>query len=92
MSHAWIQKSLSEKVQPQPDQVFLLSFFGGWGEGERIQLPPKADQRWPNIECRLDSFVIFQGIQTSTAKQPYKFVIFQGVWTPWTLFWSMHGF
>ena len=33
--------------------------------------------RWPNIECWLGSFVIFQGIRTSFAKKPYIFVIFQ---------------
>ena len=32
----------------------------------------------PNIECRLGSFVIFQGIWTSIAKKPYIFVIFHG--------------
>ena len=33
---------------------------------------------WPNIECWLGSFVIFQGIWTSIAKKPYIFVLFQG--------------
>ena len=33
---------------------------------------------WPNIECRLGSFVIFQGIWTKIAKNPYIVVIFQG--------------
>ena len=33
---------------------------------------------WPNIECWLGSFVIFQGIGNSIAKKPYNFVIFQG--------------
>ena len=33
----------------------------------------------PNIECWLDSFVIFQGIRTNiTNKKHYIFVIFQG--------------
>ena len=43
-------------------------------------------QRWPNIECWLGSFMIFQGFRTSKAKKPYNFVIFQGgggVWTPY---------
>ena len=31
---------------------------------------------WPNIECWLGGFVIFQGIRTSIAKKPYIFVIF----------------
>ena len=39
---------------------------------------------WPNIECLLSNFVIFQGIGTSIAKKPYIFVIFQGV-GPYTL-------
>ena len=30
------------------------------------------------FECWLGSFVIFQGIRTSIAKKPYRFVIFQG--------------
>ena len=30
----------------------------------------------------LGSFVIFQGIRTSSAKKPYIFAIFQGVQTP----------
>ena len=33
-----------------------------------------AGQWWPNIECWLGSFVIFQGIRTSIAKEPYSFV------------------
>ena len=37
------------------------------------------------------SFVIFQGIRTSIAKEPYIFVNFSrgggGVWTPCPLFW-----
>ena len=36
-----------------------------------------AGRWWPNIECWLGSFVIFQGIRTSIAKKPYIFVIFQ---------------
>ena len=37
-----------------------------------------AERWWPNIECWLGSFVIFQGIRTSIAKKPFIFVIFQG--------------
>ena len=37
-----------------------------------------AGHRWPNIECWLGSLVIFQGIQTSIARKPYIFVVFQG--------------
>ena len=33
---------------------------------------------WWGTECWLGSFVIFQGIQTSIAKKPNSFVIFQG--------------
>ena len=29
-------------------------------------------QAWPNIQCWLVSFVIFQGIRTSIAKEPYS--------------------
>ena len=35
-----------------------------------------------NIECWLGSLVLFQGIRTSIAMKPYRFVIFQGVWGP----------
>ena len=45
---------------------------------ERIQIALKAGhQSWPNIECWLGSFVFFQWIQTSIAKKPYVFLIFQ---------------
>ena len=37
-----------------------------------------AGRSWPNIECWLGSFVIFQGVRTSIAKKLYIFVIFQG--------------
>ena len=35
-----------------------------------------AGRRWPNIECWLGSFVIFQGIRTSITKKTYIFVVF----------------
>ena len=38
-----------------------------------------AGRWWPNIKCWFGSFVIFHGIQTSIAKKPFIFVIFQGV-------------
>ena len=44
----------------------------------RIQKVSLAGRWWPNIECWLGSFVIFQGVRTSIAKKPYIFVIFQG--------------
>ena len=33
---------------------------------------------WPKIECRLGSFVAFQGILTTIAMKPYIFMIFSG--------------
>ena len=33
---------------------------------------------WPNIECWLGSFVIFQGFRTSIAKKPYILWFFRG--------------
>ena len=51
--------------------------------GERIQIPLRAGHHRPASEtpfkCCLGSFVIFQGIRTSIAEEPYIFVIFQGV-------------
>ena len=41
-----------------------------------------AWRSWPNIECLLDSFVIFQGFQASIAKQHYICMIFQGALDP----------
>ena len=35
-----------------------------------------AGRWWPNIECWLDSFVIFQRIRNSIAKKPYIFFLF----------------
>ena len=61
--------------------------------GERILIPLKTGHHqpasetpfnllpgrlWPNIECWLCRFVIFYGILTTIAKEPYRFVIFQG--------------
>ena len=37
-----------------------------------------ASGQWPNIECWLCSFVDLQGIRSSIAKKPYRFVNFQG--------------
>ena len=70
-------------------------FLSWWGEGgskyhyEQAIMGPLAKRLlngvslacrwWPNVECWLGSFMIFQGIQTSIAKKPYIFVIFQGV-------------
>ena len=50
--------------------------------GSIIGPPAKrhSSGRWPNNECWLGSFVIFQGIGTSIAKKPYIIVIFQGGW------------
>ena len=87
--------------------MFSFSFFSWWGEGgnkcyyKRAIIGPPAKPHlngislvsrwWPNIECWLGSFVIFQGIGTSFAKKPYIFVIFQGggggVWTPCPPLW-----
>ena len=38
-------------------------------------VPPKMGQAyvWPNTECCLGSFVIYQGIQNSIAKKPLYF-------------------
>ena len=61
---------------------------------ERIQIPLKvghhrpasdvslADRWWPNIECWLGSFVIFQGFRNSIANELYSFAIFRGPWPP----------
>ena len=45
---------------------------------------------WPITECWLGSFVVLQGIQTSIAKRPYIFVIFQGSGPPIPLSGSAH--
>ena len=42
----------------------------------------KLPFKWPDIECWLGSFVIFQGIRTTIAKKSYIFVIFKGVGGP----------
>ena len=77
----------------------LITFFSWWGEvGSKYDykwatIGPPAKRHfngvsltfrwWPNIECGLGSFVIFQEIRTSIAKKPYIFCDFSGgVWTP----------
>ena len=63
------------------------STFDSFMREKRVQIPLKQGHHrpasetsfksrwWPNIECCLGSFVIFQGIRTSIAKEPYIFVI-----------------
>ena len=79
---------------PNLIDFFLKFSFSWWGNiGSKyhykwaIFCPPAkrhlngvllAGRWWPNIECWLGSFVVFQGIRTSIAKKPYIFVIFQG--------------
>ena len=73
------------------DNNFIFSFFFIREEGVVITLLAGHDRPasetpfkwrftgrpiWPNIECYLGSFVIFQGIQTSFAKKPYIFCDF----------------
>ena len=76
------------------DNVFCCCFFSWGGEEgskyhyKRDIIGPPAKRHlngvshacrcWPNIECWLGSFRIFQGIRTCIAKKPYIFVIFQG--------------
>ena len=56
-----------------------------------------AGRWWPNIECWLGTFVLFQGIQTSIAKKSYIFAVFQGrggggLLTPCPPFGSAHEY
>ena len=37
------------------------------GDREVIQIQLKAGRRWPNIECWLGSFAVFQGFRTSNS-------------------------
>ena len=68
---------------------FFFFFFGGGGglaekRGSKyhckqfLNSVSLACRLWPNMECWIGSFVIFQGIRTSIAKEPYIFVFYQG--------------
>ena len=72
--------------------LFIFLVWWGEEEGSKyhykwaiVGLPAKrhsngvslAGRWWPNIECWISSFVIFQGIQASIATKPFIFVIFQ---------------
>ena len=59
----------------------LRRFFFLDDEGERISVSLPG-QRWPNIECWLGCFVIFQAIRTSIAKKNYVLWFFREVPTP----------
>ena len=93
--HAQIQKVLSDGVQ------LWQRCFSSWGKVgskyhyKRAIIGPQGKHHlngvslayrwWPNIECWLRSFVVFQGIRTSIATKTYILMIFQrggGVWTP----------
>ena len=65
-----IQKKLSEGVQ--------LRAIIGPSAKRHLNGVSLACWWWPNIECWLGSFVIFQEIWTRNAEEPYIFVIFQG--------------
>ena len=53
--------------------------------GERIVIPLRMGHHWrfagepiwPNIDCLLGRFVIFQGIRTSIAKKTYSVLVFR---------------
>ena len=90
-THARIQKILSEGVLWQ---FFFCFVFSWWGVGgskyhyKRAIIGPPAKRHlngvshacwwWPNIECWLGGFVVFQGIWTRIAKKPYIFCDFSG--------------
>ena len=91
---------LGSFARGDPTLKFFCCFFSWWGEGGSkyhykraiIGLPLNGVLLalcwwWPNIDCWLDSFVIFQVIWTSIAKQRDIFVIFQGGPDPLSLFW-----
>ena len=91
MAKIWkIYESVAKITSPLSGLLFMniqVSALLSW-PGTTFLTPPPPQQTnsylygvvsWPNNECWLGSFVIFQGIQTSIAKKPYIFVIFQGV-------------
>ena len=87
-SHARIQKALSEGSNF--DNVFFSWLGEKWSKyhHKRAIIGPLAKRHlngvslacrcWPNIECWLGSFVIFQRIRTSIAKNPYILCSFRG--------------
>ena len=72
-------------VRGGPNVMGFFSVFlvdkGRKDQNTTISWPSFAHQLayrcWPNTECWLDSYVIFQGIRISIAKKRYIFVIFQ---------------
>ena len=88
LTHARIQTVLPEGVQLWQRFFKLMRGGGSKYHFKRAIIGPPAKRHlngvslacrcWPNIECWLGSFVIFQGIRTSIAKKPFIFVIFQG--------------
>ena len=97
--HARIQKVLSQGVQLW--KCFFIYIQGREDPNKyhykRAIIDPPAKRHlngvllagrwWPNIECWIGTFVIIKGIRTSFAKEPYIFVIFQGVRTPCPTIW-----
>ena len=82
--------------------TFFLSCFGDRGSkypykwviiGPTKRYVSLAGRCWPNMNCWLGSFVIFQGTRSIIEKKPYIFVIFRGrgVWTPVPHSGSTHG-
>ena len=81
------RKMLSERVQPLTKiffdegrkriQLTLKVAIIGTPTKRYLNDVSLAGRRWPNIECWLGNFVIFQGIQTSTAKKVNPIYFFQ---------------
>ena len=70
----------------QQGQLSCIIKLLSWSGVDKIGVSYKRGSR-PNIECWLCSFVIFQGIRTSIAKNPI-FCDFSGwVWTPCPPLW-----
>ena len=86
-SHAQIQKVLTEGTNTTltTSVVFLQMMRGERDPNNSTKLGPSAARQrnaillagrfWPNIECWLGSFAIFQGIRTWFAKELNSFVI-----------------
>ena len=71
------RSSNRDLIRGKKIQIALKTGYHRSASERHLNSVSLAGQWWPNIECWLGSFVVFQGIRTSIAKKPYVFVIFR---------------
>ena len=73
--NAILNKDIHDKKNCSDNRVGIKKYHERIQNWNGVSL---ACQWWPNIDCWMGSFVIFQGTRTSITMKPYHLVIFRG--------------